>query len=109
MKQKIDFEQKLDQLFDRELEKGKKADKTKLQDHFQKIEKVDKRIGKLIRAHTQNFNMYWGETMRAGVEASCLAGQIEKYACIYMSKVADFIDYSPRTYFPPKKKMLPHE
>ena len=109
MKQKIDMEQQLDELFDHEHEKGKKPDKTKLQDHFHKIEKVDKKIGKLIRAHTQNFNSYWGETMRAGVEPSRLAGQIEKYACIYMAKVSDFIDYSPRTYFRPKKKTLPHE
>ena len=109
MKQKIDMEQKLDELFDREQDKGKKPDKAKLQEHFQKIEKVDKKIGKLIRSHTQHFNAYWGETMRAGVEPSRLAGQIEKYACIYMAKVSDFIDYSPRTYFRPKKKSLPHE
>jgi HAD superfamily 5'-nucleotidase-like hydrolase len=109
MKQKIDMEQKLDELFDKEQDKGKKPDKVKLQEHFQKIEKVDKKIGKLIRAHTQHFNAYWGETMRAGVEPSRLAGQIEKYACIYMAKVSDFIDYSPRTYFRPKKKSLPHE
>ena len=109
MKQKIDFEQKIDELFDREQDRGKKPDKEKLQDHFQKIEKVDKKIGKLIRAHTQHFNSHWGETMRAGVEPSRLAGQIEKYACIYMAKVSDFMDYSPRTYFRPKKKTLPHE
>jgi HAD superfamily 5'-nucleotidase-like hydrolase len=109
MKQKIELEQKLDQMFDKDVESGKKPDKAKVQAHFQKIEKVDKKIGKLIRSHTQHFNPYWGETMRAGVEPSRLAGQIEKYACIYMSKVADFIDYSPRTYFRPKKKMLPHE
>jgi len=47
--------------------------------------------------------------MRAGVEPSRLAGQIEKYACIYMAKISDFADCSPRTYFRPKKKMLPHE
>lgn len=109
MKQKIELEQKLDDLFDKEIEKGKKPDKAKIQDHFQKIEKVDKKIGKLIRSHSQHFNEYWGETMRAGVEPSRLAGQIEKYACIYMSKVSDFVDYSPRTYFRPKKKTLPHE
>lgn len=109
MKQKIEMEQKLDELFDKEQDKGKRPDKEKLHDHFQKIEKVDKKIGKLIRAHTQHFNSYWGETMRAGVEPSRLAGQIEKYACIYMAKVSDFMDYSPRTYFRPKKKTLPHE
>ena len=109
MKQKVELEQKLDQMFDKDVESGKKPDKTKVQAHFKKIESVDKKIGKLIRSHTQHFNPNWGETMRAGAEPSRLAGQIEKYACIYMSKVADFIDYSPRTYFRPKKKTLPHE
>jgi HAD superfamily 5'-nucleotidase-like hydrolase len=109
MAEKLDYEAKLDELFDREIERGKKPDKEKLQVHFQKIEKVDKKIGKLIRGHTQFFNPYWGETMRSGIESSRLAGQIEKYACIYMAKIADFKDYSPRTYFRPKKKTLPHE
>ncbi len=109
MTQKVELEQMLDELFDKEIEKGKKPDKEQIQDHFQKIEKVDKKIGKLIRSHTQHFNPYWGETMRAGLEPSRLAGQIEKYACIYMAKISDFIDYSPRTYFRPKKKTLPHE
>lgn len=109
MNEKVQLEKKLDALFDKEIEKGKKPTKEKVQDHFQKIEKVDKKIGKLIRAHSQYFNPYWGETMRAGVEPSRLAGQIEKYACIYMSKISDFIDYSPRNYYRPKKKFLPHE
>lgn len=109
MAEKIQLEQKLDDLFDREIEKGKKPDKEKIKAHFEKIEKVDKKIGKLIRAHSQHFNPYWGETMRAGVEPSRLAGQIEKYACIYMAKISDFKDYSPRTYYRPRKKTLPHE
>jgi flagellar biosynthesis/type III secretory pathway chaperone len=109
MSQKVELEQKLDEIFDREIEKGKRPDKEKIQAHFQKIEKVDKKIAKLIRGHSQHFNRYWGETMRAGIEPSRLAGQIEKYACIYMSKIADFKDFSPRSYFRPKKKSLPHE
>lgn len=109
MTEKIELERKLDDLFDREIERGKKPDKEKVQLHFQKIEKVDKRIGKLIRSHTQNFNPHWGETMRSGVEPSRLAGQIEKYACIYMATISAFADYSPRSYFRPKKKALPHE
>jgi hypothetical protein len=109
MAEKVEYEQKLDEIFDREIEKGKKPDKEKIQSSFQRIEKVDKKIGKLIRAHSQHFNPYWGETMRSGVEPSRLAGQIEKYACIYMARISDFKDYSPRSYFRPKKKKLPHE
>lgn len=109
MMEKVQLERKLDELFDKDIESGKKPDKEKITTHFQKIEKVDKKIGRLIRSHGQHFNPYWGETMRAGVEPSRLAGQIEKYACIYMAKISDFADYSPRSYFRPKKKMLPHE
>jgi HAD superfamily 5'-nucleotidase-like hydrolase len=109
MEEKIQLEHKIDDIFDKEMEKGKKPDKEKIKLHFEKIEKVDKKIGKLIRAHSQNFNPYWGETMRAGVEPSRLAGQIEKYACIYMAKISDFAEYSPRTYYRPRKKTLPHE
>lgn len=109
MEEKIKLEQKLDELFDKEIEKSKKPDKEKIQAQFKKIEVVDKKIGKLIRAYSQNFNKYWGETMRAGIEPSRLAGQIEKYACIYMAKISDLADYSPRTYYRPRKKTLPHE
>jgi HAD superfamily 5'-nucleotidase-like hydrolase len=109
MTEKIEIEQKLDHLFDKDIENGKKPAKEKILEHFEKIEKVDKKIGKLIRAHSQHFNPYWGETMRAGVEPSRLAGQIEKYACIYMSKISDLVEYSPRTYYRPKKKMMAHE
>ncbi len=109
MAEKMVLEQKLDAFFDKEIENGKKPEKEKIQVHLKKIESVDNKIGKLIRTHTEHFNPYWGETMRAGVEPSRLAGQIEKYACIYMSKISDFGDYSPRTYFRPKKKSLPHD
>lgn len=109
MSEKVQLEQNLDDLFDKGIEKNKKADKEKIQGQFQKIEKVDKKIAKLIKAYGQFFNPHWGETMRSGVEPSRLAGQIEKYACIYMAKISDFAECSPRTYFRPKKKVLPHE
>jgi len=109
MGEKLVIEKKIDSLFDREIEKGQRPEKQKLQIHFKKVESIDKRLTKLIKGHTKCFNPHWGETMRAGLEPSRLAGQIEKYACIYMTKIADFNDHSPRTYFRPRKKMLPHE
>jgi HAD superfamily 5'-nucleotidase-like hydrolase len=109
MREKADLEHRIDQHYDQEIEKGRKPNKEKVQPHLKKIAMIDTKISELIRSHTQHFNPFWGETMRAGQEPSRLAGQIEKYACIYMAKISDFIDYSPRMYFRPKKKPLPHD
>ncbi|MBY0515541.1 MAG: HAD-IG family 5'-nucleotidase [Bacteriovoracaceae bacterium] len=102
MNRKIDLEHDLDRLHE-------SRDKKKSQPLFDEIEGIDKKLGKLIREYQKHFNPHWGEVMRAGVEPSRFAGQVEKYACIYMSKIADFADYSPRTYYRPKKRPLPHE
>lgn len=73
------------------------------------IEQIDKRVQEQLAQYRTFFNPYWGEIMRAGQEESRLMGQVEKYACIYMAKVSDFLDYSPRKYFRPKRSPLPHE
>lgn len=104
MSRKVELEHGLDMLHDR----GDK-DKTKSGPMFNEISAIDKKLGKLIREYQGHFNPGWGEVMRAGVEPSRFAGQVEKYACIYMSRIANFADYSPRTYYRPKKRPLPHE
>lgn len=76
---------------------------------FSEVDKVNAIISDLLDQHRQYFNPYWGEMMRAGLEESRFADQVEKYACIYMTKVSDLIEYSPRTYFRPQRRILPHE
>ena len=109
MDTKLVIEKEIDELFDEAIENDQKPDKAKLQPLFDKIESYDKMIAKLIRTHTTYFNPLWGEVMRAGLEPSRLAGQIEKYACIYMAKISDFAEVSPRSYFRPKRRELAHE
>lgn len=75
----------------------------------EQIDSLDAQMKKLIVEINAFFNPYWGEMMRAGAEISRFAGQVEKYACIYMSKVSDLDHYSPRTYFRPPQKHLPHD
>jgi HAD superfamily 5'-nucleotidase-like hydrolase len=83
--------------------------KEELNGLFSDIDKVNSIISELLDQHKKFFNPYWGEMMRAGLEESRFADQVEKYACIYMTKVADLISYSPRTYFRPFRRTLPHE
>jgi len=70
---------------------------------------LDKQISDLIRAHQNHFNKYWGEVMRAGNEESYFANQTERFACIYMAKLADLLECSPRTYFRAPRRPMAHE
>ena len=83
--------------------------KEELNHYFLEIDKVNTAISEQLELHKQFFNPHWGEMMRAGLEESRFADQVEKYACIYMTKVSDLILYSPRTYFRPFRRLLPHE
>jgi len=47
--------------------------------------------------------------MRAGNEESYFAYQMERYACVYMSKVENIFSLSPRTYFRAPRRPLSHE
>jgi HAD superfamily 5'-nucleotidase-like hydrolase len=109
MQQKREVETSLDELYAREFEHKQKVEKKEIQAEFAKIKEIDASLSKAIKEHQAHFNKSWGEVMRAGQEESRFAGQVEKYACIYMSKIADFAGYSPRAYFRPKKRSLAHE
>ena len=109
MKEKIGKESEIDELYAQEFEFDKKVDKEVLKQKFSEIEKLDKEIGKLLGRYEKLFNPSWGEVMRAGIEPSFFASQIERYACIYMSKISLLNDYSPRHYFRSKKRKMAHE
>ncbi len=109
MQIKEQLETKLNDLDLNKQEHHKEVSKDELNALFQEIEKVNAKISDLLEEHKKFFNPYWGEMMRAGLEESRFADQVEKYACIYMTKVSDLIQYSPRTYFRPERRVLPHE
>jgi len=109
MQAKEVLESKLNHLDLRKHEYAEEVSKDELNNLFNEIEKVNGNISDLLEQHRQFFNPYWGEMMRAGLEESRFADQVEKYACIYMTKVSDLIEYSPRTYFRPERRVLPHE
>lgn len=109
MVQKRGIEADIDELYSKEHEHGEEIDKKELNEKFDKIVSLDKELAKNIKEYEAHFNKSWGEVMRAGVEPSFYASQIEKYACIYMDNISDFKDFSPRTYFRPHKRKLAHE
>lgn len=109
MDQKEKLEDELNRLDTLKNSREGKVDKEKVNQLFSEIEKINSQIGHKLDQFRQYYNPYWGEMMRAGQEESRFADQVEKYACIYMAKVSDLVSYSPKTYFRPRKRMLPHE
>ncbi len=109
MEKKITLEREIDNLYADEYEFKKKVDKDHVHEKFDEIEKIDKSLGKLIRNYESHFNPTWGEIMRAGAEPSFFSEQVDRYACIYMTKISDFNDFSPRMYYRPAKRRLSHE
>lgn len=109
MAQKQPFENKLVDVISRKIETGADADENLVSELQTQITELDKRISALIKKQQASFNPYWGEVMRAGNEESYFAHQVDRFACIYMAKLSDLFEYSPRTYFRASRRPLAHE
>lgn len=109
MEKKEELEHHLNKIDLKKNENKAEVDRKELNKLFSELETINSNISQLLEEFKTHFNPNWGEMMRAGQEESRFADQVEKYACIYMSKVSDLIDYSPKVYFRPKKRSLPHE
>jgi 5'-nucleotidase len=63
----------------------------------------------LRREADQVFNSNWGSIFREGNETSRFGHQVEDFACLYTSRVSNFINYPPTQYFQAPVRLLPHE
>ena len=55
------------------------------------------------------FNPHFGMMFKCGDEHSIFGEQVEDYACLYTSRVTNFLLYSPFQYFRAPRDLLPHE
>ena len=108
MREKGILEQEINQIDIERYEKGHPAYRS-MDTFFRKTDKINREISQLLGEYLTYFNPHWGEILRAGSEESWYADQVERYACIYMTEVSDLYDYSPRIYFRPIKRIMPHE
>ena len=74
-----------------------------------RITALDEKIAPLAQADGQVSNSRWGPLMRAGNDKSHMALQVEQHADIYMSRVSNFIYYTPFAYFRSSRGSLPHD
>jgi len=61
------------------------------------------------RSFETEFNPYWGLIFRLENEATIFGEQVGDYACLYTSRVSNFLNYSPMHYFRAPRQPMPHE
>ena len=91
------------------LKQDAKVNRQKWDEIKAKMIKLDEELKELITQSQKGFNKYWGEVMRAGNEVSRFAALVERYACIYMSGIANLYYYSPYKYFRSSRRLLAHD
>ena len=55
------------------------------------------------------FHPYWGSLLKEENEESSFGAQVEQYACLYTSRVSNFLLYSPQQYFRSPRDEMAHE
>jgi HAD superfamily 5'-nucleotidase-like hydrolase len=55
------------------------------------------------------FHPFWGSLLKEGAEQSSFGAQVDEYACLYTSRVSNFLHYSPQQYFRSPRDVMAHE
>jgi 5'-nucleotidase len=92
-----------------ELEEERRRTKQELEMLRGALKDAEERLATLQRELEFGYNRYWGLTFKEVNENSRFGEQIEDYACIYTSRVSNFLFYSPMQYFHSLRQAMPHE
>lgn len=109
MRKKEPYELELTDIMTDKIETGRKVDEIRINDLQKVISDIDGQISMLIKKQQALYNPFWGQLMRAGNEESYFAHQVDRYACVYMTKLGDLLSLSPRSYFRAPRRLLAHE
>jgi hypothetical protein len=73
------------------------------------LDALDEQVGPLSRDASELVNARWGPPMRAGNDKSHLARQVERYADVYTSRVANLLHATPFGYLRSPRGSMPHD
>jgi 5'-nucleotidase len=88
---------------------AKQEAKRRLDELRASLKSASEELGRLDHEVDLAFNPYWGAIFREGTENSRFGEQVEDYACVYTSRVSNFLAYSPLRYFRSPRDHMPHE
>ncbi len=81
----------------------------RIEDLLNQVRALDEEIAPLAIAAGELGNPTWGPLMRAGSDKSLFARQVEKYADVYTSRVANFAGRTPYAMLRATRTSLPHD
>jgi HAD superfamily 5'-nucleotidase-like hydrolase len=90
-------------------EEAKRATKEALDRLRAALRETTEQLDRLEDQLERGFNPYWGPIFKEGHENSRFGEQVEDYACLYTSRVSNFLAYSPLRYFRAPRDVMPHE
>ena len=70
---------------------------------------VDGEVRAIERHVDHRFHPFWGSLLKEENEQSSFGAQVEEYACLYTSRVSNFLFYSPQQYFRSPRDEMAHE
>ncbi len=74
-----------------------------------RLRAVDAQYSRLEEEVDAAFHPFWGSLFKSGPEVSSFGDQVEEYACLYTTRVSNFLPYSPMHYFRSARDRMPHE
>jgi hypothetical protein len=88
---------------------AKRQAKRLLDEHRATLREVNATLDRLDAEVDSAYNAWWGPLFKEGAENSRFGEQVEDYACLYTSRVSNFLHYSPLRYFRSPRAKMPHE
>jgi HAD superfamily 5'-nucleotidase-like hydrolase len=74
-----------------------------------RLRQVDGELTAIERRIDQRFHPFWGSLLKEANEQSSFGAQVEEYACVYTSRVSNFLSYSPQQFFRSPRDEMAHE
>ncbi len=97
-------------------QKGEAALEEELQHQRRELADLERDIGRLhqglerLESELENrYNPSWGPLFRSGSEISRFGQQVQSYACLYTSRVSNFLAYPVNKYFQSPRELMPHD
>ncbi len=74
-----------------------------------KLRQIEAEVNAMERRIDLRFHPYWGSLLKEGAEQSSFGKQVDDYACLYTSRVSNFLQYSPQQTFRSPRDVMAHE